>query len=124
MTETEYAENTPEYRIAQLAREGSGLSDEEVLKGAGYVPHDGTLMRDDLLAQYREEVAFSDRTADGLKADSASWALSQRSTLEAAQAFGDHVASLWRSGELVAETPYESLFRGFAATREREPEAG
>lgn len=51
---------SPEAKVWELAR-GAGKTEAEVLEAAGYVPHDGTLLRDELLAQYRRDCTYSER---------------------------------------------------------------
>lgn len=113
-----YAENTPEYRIAQLARQGGDLSDDEVLKAVGYVPHDGTAHRDDLLTQYRSESATADVQAGAIGAEAYSSAFSDwRTNVADAEAYSEHAASAFRSGEPRQE------YRDFLTARyaDREP---
>jgi hypothetical protein len=55
--ENPYPPFTAEHRVWEIAQSTLGLADEEVARHAGWVPHDGTLLRDDLIAQYRRESA-------------------------------------------------------------------
>ena len=111
-----YAPNTPEYRVAELARQESGLPDDEVLRRVGYVPHDGTLQRGDLLAQYRTEADAADRTAKGIGDISANWAYAEeRAGADVADAYGDHMAAGWRAGDVTEHTTHAAAFPRFYA---------
>ncbi len=50
-----YQPFTPEHRVWEIAQSNPDLSGEELARQTGWVPHDGTLLRDDLIAQYRRE---------------------------------------------------------------------
>jgi hypothetical protein len=116
---------TPEHRVWELAQlGGSGKTDAEVLEAAGYVPHDGTWLRDELLAQYARESAQADRTAEGINMHGADWAYAgHHSSLEVAQAYGNHMEAMWRSGEMTAETSHKIEYPAFLAAREAERQA-
>jgi hypothetical protein len=55
--ENPYKPFTPEHRVWAIARVSPEMTDADVLVHAGWVPHDGTTLRDDLLALYRRESA-------------------------------------------------------------------
>ena len=117
----DYAPNTPEYRVAELARQGSGKTAEEVLQASGWVPHDGTWQRDELLAQYAREAPFCDRTAQGIALHAADWAYNgMRSDLATAQDYGRHMEAMWRRGEMDAATSHKTEYPAFLAEREAE----
>lgn len=44
---------SPEHRVVEAARLDHGLTDEQVLQATKWVPNDGTLLRDELIALYR-----------------------------------------------------------------------
>jgi hypothetical protein len=59
-----YNQFTPEHRVWELARlHGSGKTDAEVIEASGYVPHDGTLLRADLLSQYKRDCRYQERVS-------------------------------------------------------------
>jgi len=118
MSENPYRPNTPEYRVHEIAQCDHGLSDDELLRQAGWVPHDGTWLRDGLLAQYRQAPAVV-RFEEGLKLHATDWAYNwMRSDLDEAQAYGDHMVALQRAGELTAETSHKTEYPAFVAQRE------
>lgn len=112
---------SPEHRVWELAQKGSGKTEAEVLDAAGWVAHDGTLLRDDLLAQYRREAEQADRAAEGISMHAADWAFNgMRSSLEVAQAYGKHMEQMWRSGEMTPETSHKVEYPAFVAAQEAE----
>lgn len=122
MTTNPYTSNTPEFRVHQLAHTEPGLSDDDMLTKAGYVPHDGTWMRDDMIAQYRAAEPVQ-RWEDGLKSHAMDWAYNgMRSDYEAARDYGDHMVTLFRAGDMTAETSHKTTYPAFVAARESEPE--
>jgi hypothetical protein len=61
--ENPYQPFTPEHRVWEIAQATSDLSDEDLMVHAGWVPHHGTWVRDDLIAQYRAESAGTTQEA-------------------------------------------------------------
>ena len=115
-----YKESTPEHRVHELAHAEPGLSDDEVLTRVGYVPHDGTLMRVDLLEQYHQAEPVA-RYIDGLRAHAESWSHhGMRSDLETAEAYGDHLVALHRRGEVGEWTSHKVVYPAFLAARKAE----
>src|SRR5258708_3486221 len=53
--ENPYQPFTPEHRVWEIAQSTPDLPDEDLARHAGWVPRDGALLRDDLIAQYRRE---------------------------------------------------------------------
>lgn len=118
-----YVEYSPEHRVYELAQRQSGLTPEEVLEAAQYVPHDGTWLRDELLAQYQEQSQQADRTAEGIALHAADWAYAgMKSNLDTARAYGAHMEAMWRSGDMDVTTSHKTEYPAFLAAREAEVE--
>jgi hypothetical protein len=60
-----YAANpySPEARVWELAQRTSGKTDAEVIQASQWVPHDGTLLRQDLIAQYKRDCMYQERVS-------------------------------------------------------------
>jgi hypothetical protein len=113
-----YAENTPESRIAQLARQGLDLPEDEVLRRAGYMHGDGPGRRGDLLAQYHAESAAAGFEAAAVASGAYDAAFGDwRTTVADARAYSEHAASAFRSGEPQQE------YGDFLAARRADHEA-
>ena len=113
---------SPEHRVVQVAKFDHGLTDEQVLRAAGYVPHDGTLLRDELIELYRSQPGPKS-FEEGLRLHAADWAFNgMRSDYDTAQAYGSHMAELHRAGELTAETSHRTTYPEFLAKCEVDQE--
>jgi hypothetical protein len=127
LTTNPHQQFTPEYRVHELAHSQPGLADQEPLEHAGWVPHDGTALRDELLAQYRAAEPVRSWT-EGLKAHAMDWAYNgMRSDRDTARDYGDHMVALFRAGEMTPLTSHQVEYPAFLADRqadnEPEPEA-
>jgi hypothetical protein len=118
-----YAENTPEHRVVEAARFDHGLSDDQVAEAAGWVPHDGTLLRDELIALYHGQPG-PQSFEEGLKLHAADWAFNgMRSDYGTAQAYGQHMVELHRAGDLTPETSHRTTYPEFLAQHKAQAEA-
>jgi hypothetical protein len=68
-----YPSYTPEHRVFEGARAGPDLTPEQVLEAAGWVPHDGTSLRSDLLAQYSRESGLLQRHSAAVDRQAVGW---------------------------------------------------
>lgn len=117
----QYAENTPEYRVAQAPKESAGLTDQELLTKAGWVPNDGTDLRDQLLAQYRASEPVQ-RFEEGLRGHAMDWAYNgMRSGMDHAERYGQHIVDMHRAGDLTPETSHKVEYH-FFFSGQREPQ--
>lgn len=119
-----YAQFTPEARVWHIAQGEHGLTDEELLTQAGWVPHDGTDMRRDLIHQYHDSAGPSAFT-EGLKLHAMDWAASgMRADLDTAAAYGDHIVDLHRAGDLTVHTSHKNAYPRWLEAREAAQAAG
>jgi hypothetical protein len=122
MTDNPYRQHTPEGRVFEAARFDHGLTDEQVLEAAGYVPHDGTDLRDELITLYRSQPGPKS-FEEGLKLHAADWAFNgMRSDLATAEAYGRHMVGMHRAGDLTVHTSHTHAYPRFLAQREAEAE--
>lgn len=113
-----FAENTPEYRVHELSRTKPGLTDNELLTQSGWVPHDGTALRDDLITQYRMSASVQ-AWEEGLRLHSMDWAChGAGQPFEVGRAYGSHIVALFRSGDMTTSTSHKSEFPAFLAAHE------
>jgi hypothetical protein len=117
-----FRSDTPEHRVFEAARVDHGLTDEQVLKAAGWVEHDGTDLRAELIELYRNQPGPKS-FEDGLRAHAQSWAWhGMRSDLETAEAYAEHMAGLHRSGEMTTWTSHRDTYPEFLAEHDKEVE--
>jgi hypothetical protein len=87
------------------------------------VPNDGTALRDDLIAPYHQTPALASFRG-GLKLHAEDWAFNgMRSSLEIAEAYGDHMLAMHRAGDMTPETSHRAEYPAFLVAREPELEA-
>lgn len=109
---------TPEATVWDIAQTEHGLTDEELLSKAGWVPHDGTDLRTDLVHQYHDS-AGPTKFAEGLKLHAMSWAYDgARSDLDTAAAYGEHIVDMHRTGDLTVHTSHKNAYPRFLEARE------
>ena len=121
MTDNPYPQpHSPEHRIFEAAQTRHGLTDEQVLEAAGWVPHDGTDLRADLLDLYRSQPGPKS-FEEGLKLHAMDWSFNgHRSDYDTAQAYGNHMVEMHRAGDLTVHTSHTNTYPRFLAQRERE----
>ncbi len=119
MSTNPFIPNTPESRVWEIAQQDWGLSDDELILKAGWVPHDDNDLRQALLDHYRSSPNVA-RFTEGLKAHATDWAFNgMRSSYEIADAYGNHMIEMHRAGDLTVHTSHKNTYPRFLADRER-----